>query len=205
MIKIYDNIFDKEYLYFIDRYVHSMKFSATNIANRKTVPYGNSGSHKLFGTSFFHRESINDILVFDQKNFPTFYEMFNLIQNQLNKSFILWTCKLNLQHSGCNGTFHTDFSPNEDRGKYSLMVFTNSEWEKEWGGEFEINNEKIDYVPGRVVLFDGSIPHRGLGPSLNYPYVYRTSLVYIVDYFDEWVELNVKNMPSNSKKFLSYS
>jgi hypothetical protein len=204
MIKIYDNIFDKEYLYSIDRRIHSIPCSANNIANRKTIPYGNTGTHRLLGSTMFHRTSINNINYCDHNNFPVFFELFKLIEDELNVNFLLWTCKVNLQHSGCNGTIHTDASKNTKEGKYSLMLFTNADWEKEWGGEFEINNEKIDYVPGRLILFDGSIPHRGLGPNMNNPYIYRTSLIYVVDYFDEWIELNAKNMTSDSKKFLSY-
>ena len=74
------------------------------------------------------------------------------------------------------------------------MYFLNSEWEKGWGGEFQFmdkidtNGEgsqvlkSIDYIPGRLILFKASIPHRGLAPLK--PYVLRKSIVW---------RLNIKN------------
>ena len=40
--------------------------------------------------------------------------------------------------------------------------------------------EEVDYVPGRVVLFPGHYPHRGLGANKEYSDVYRYSIPFRV-------------------------
>ena len=53
------------------------------------------------------------------------------------------------------------------------------------GGDFQLLEEyndnakiikSIKYVPGRVILFDGNIPHRGLSPTKSN--ILRKSLAY---------------------------
>ena len=89
---------------------------------------------------------------------------------------------LNVQPMGQNGTPHRDgvFNGNDK----TLMYFVNNKWEKKWGGPFQLLNpetkevvNEIDFVPGRLVYFDGGLLHRGLAPK-NVPYIYRKSLVF---------------------------
>jgi SM-20-related protein len=64
---------------------------------------------------------------------------------------------------------HTDCAP-EQRGLTALW-YLSSHWEPEWGGEtmfFDASGDAMVCVsprPGRLVLFDGAVPHVGRPPS----------------------------------------
>jgi hypothetical protein len=71
------------------------------------------------------------------------------------------------------------------------MYFPNLKWDKEWGGQFQILDdsgsvvEEHEYVPGRVLIFPGQYPHRGLGP--RHPHVYRYSIVWRVKHLEDFL------------------
>ena len=188
---VIDDWLDKRFIYELSHRITNdltdIKFN--NIANRTTWPYGSKGSHKLMGCTIFQRKSLNRIDIL-HKEAPIFFDIFDRIENSiLNKAYILNTTHVNIQHSGCDGTSHLDSSPwsNDD---LSIMLMTNSEWSKEWGGQFQMLNndgsviEEHDYVPGRLIIFPSNIPHRGLGPSEKYPYIYRHTVVFRVQPFN---------------------
>lgn len=61
---------------------------------------------------------------------------------------------------------HTD--ANVD-GCVTILIFANKYWEESWGGELKIYedsnslvNRVIDFVPGRIVIFDSKIEHKVL-------------------------------------------
>ena len=118
-----------------------------------------------------------------KENFNLFDYISN-IRNINSENYYLERIDINLQHSGCNGTLHIDSSPIDITAKtYMLMV--NPVWEKEWGGKFQLYSEdkskvleEYDYVPGRIIIFPSNLPHRGFGADINYPYVYRYSIVF---------------------------
>ena len=63
------------------------------------------------------------------------------------------------------------------------MLMNNSQWKSEWGGQFQLVDgetvvEEHEYVPGRVLIFPGSVPHRGLAPKV--PSVFRYTTVFRV-------------------------
>ena len=60
--KIYDDVFDAEYLYEIFAILQDkLQYRSDNTANRNTWPYGKTGTHKLFGSKIFSRQSVNNI------------------------------------------------------------------------------------------------------------------------------------------------
>ena len=61
--KIYDDVFDAEYLYEIFAILQDkLQYRSDNTANRNTWPYGKTGTHKLFGSKIFFRQSVNKII-----------------------------------------------------------------------------------------------------------------------------------------------
>ena len=186
---VFDGLFDTLYLYeFFYNVMQPLPINFTNIANRSTSPYGFKGSHCLLGTTIFNRKSINDIGDFDEKYFHKFYEMFDIITNKLNMDFYLSAITTNTQPYGIDGTTHMDAGEDED-DEYTILVMTNPEWKKEWGGQFQLIDpstagksnrviEEHEYVPGRVVIVPSNHPHRGLAPTEKY--IYRTSVVFRV-------------------------
>ena len=180
---VIDDWLDKRFVYDLDHTINSNLncFNFTNIANRQTWPYGSEGSHRLMGCAIFRRENLNRITILN-KQAPVFFDIFERIENILNSRYLLNAISINIQHSGCNGTSHTDGMENQQ----TIMVMTNSEWDNKWGGQFQMLNndgsviEEHDYVPGRLIIFPADIPHRGLGPSEKYPYIYRHTVVFRV-------------------------
>jgi Rps23 Pro-64 3,4-dihydroxylase Tpa1-like proline 4-hydroxylase len=57
--------------------------------------------------------------------------------------------------------FHTDTS----KSGVSIVGFLTPEWKPEWEGQLKVENNTIDYEPGRFVIFDTYRQHDGNGPS----------------------------------------
>ncbi|HTW39179.1 MAG TPA: 2OG-Fe(II) oxygenase [Steroidobacteraceae bacterium] len=76
---------------------------------------------------------------------------------------------------------HTDCAPGA--GELTALWFIAPEWNVEWGGETLFFDSSMDAQvavsprPGRLVLFDGSLPHVGRPPN-RICYVPRYTLAY---------------------------
>ena len=94
-------------------------------------------------------------------------------------------------------TFFNSFSQNGNTS-YQFLNFETSPRSVAMGGDLisiydndlltvnledNFSLEEYDYVPGRVISFPSNLPHRGLGPSEKYPYIYRQSVVFRVQPF----------------------
>lgn len=173
-VQIWDDYLDDNFILDLDEDSNNYSWRLDNVANRKSFPYKRKGSHLFWGSTFPSLE----------KSPKTISSVYNFIIKELvQSSFNLESIALNGQSLGQNGTTHIDSYYNT--GYRTLMVFINHKWQKEWGGEFQLlenNNNKakiiktIEYVPGRIIIFDGNIPHRGLAPTV--PYIVRKSLIF---------------------------
>ena len=172
-VKIWDNLIDDRFLLDLDEESNTYNWNLNNIANRYSFPYEKKGSHLLWGTKF----SIDNCP--EKIHSLCKYLLSNIIKHPYKVNLV----ELNAQSLGQEGTVHIDSDYNS--GERTLMVFFNYKWEKNWGGEFQLlekydHNSKIikniEYIPGRVVIFDGNIPHRGLAPKI--PNIIRKSLVF---------------------------
>ena len=70
-----------------------------------------------------------------------------------------------------------------DPGVKTLLFYPMLEWKNEYGGETMFANEQLSeieytsqYVPGRIILFDASIPHKMSAPASTCPF-YRFSFL----------------------------
>jgi len=188
---VIEGLFDGLYLHQLYwDVIDSIPVTPNNLANLRTFPYGFKGTHRLFGATLFNRVDLNRATSVHDKS-ESFFNIFDEIQNRLNVRFFLHSIHLNIQHSGCNGTTHTDSGWADD---YTIMMMTNPEWKDEWGGQFQLTDddgktvvEEHAYVPGRIIIFPSKHPHRGLGPGPNSPYVYRSTVVWRVTKFDDWL------------------
>tara|TARA_B100000131_G_C17834761_1_gene499300 strand:+ start:69 stop:632 length:564 start_codon:yes stop_codon:yes gene_type:complete len=184
--EVFDDWLDKRFIYELTQKITTdiTDINFINIANRRTWPYGDEGSHRMMGCTLFQRENLNRITILN-KEASFFFDIFESIEKMLNIEYYLGAIELNIQHSGCNGTSHIDGSQNEQ----TIMLMSNPEWDSKWGGQFQMLNndgsvaEEHDYVPGRLIIFPSHIPHRGLGPSEKYPYIYRHTVVFRVRTF----------------------
>jgi hypothetical protein len=69
--------------------------------------------------------------------------------------------------------YHTDGKP----GDLTLLYYANVEWDINWEGETPFASDDLKhieyaspYTPGRVIIFDASIPHKSTQPLPGAPY-----------------------------------
>tara|TARA_R100001086_G_scaffold11265_2_gene5903 strand:- start:1592 stop:2125 length:534 start_codon:yes stop_codon:yes gene_type:complete len=72
--------------------------------------------------------------------------------------------------------FHID---DKNPGVYTILGFLTPIWAKDWGGHLQVEDKKIDYKPGRFMIFKSDSIHNGVGPSQKIPY-WRISINYLV-------------------------
>ena len=91
------------------------------------------------------------------------------ISNHLKKDLYLGYHYINHYTLNTNVSKHTDSSMS---GHYTILIFPNKYWESTWGGEitfYEKNSihKMIDFLPGRVLVFDSRIAHKVLPITRN--------------------------------------
>lgn len=176
-VKIWDNYIDDDFLLGLDEESDLYDWQYDNVANTQSYPNRKKGTHKFFGSTIYRKSKESVPL---SKNISGLYEFIE--QNLIKDSYSVELIQLNGQFIGQDGSVHIDYS-NDNNIDYTLMVFINHRWQKEWGGNFQLYDDyngniikDIEYVPGRIIFFNGLIPHKGLAPKV--PNVFRKSLVY---------------------------
>jgi SM-20-related protein len=94
-----------------------------------------------------------------------------------------------------NFNLHGDFQfAHEDGAGWTALAFINSRWGEDWGGElifYPDGNSAYAYCvaprPGRMVVFDGMLRHRGGAPSKLY--------------LEARISLAIKFRPGNTNRF----
>lgn len=82
--------------------------------------------------------------------------------------------------------WHVDVSNRMNTSK-TLLYHVNDRWDDEWGGETMFSNDEgeceycVQYKPGRVVLFDGSIAHK---PGVISPRAEEFRFMYVMQFDD---------------------
>lgn len=100
---------------------------------------------------------------------------------------------INGQTNGQPSLFHKD---DKIDGTYTFILFTESHWDTNWGGEFVVYNplkskyEYYPYIPNSGILTDSTWEHRGNCPN-NITYKLRTSVAFL------YCDLNVRDRYEN--------
>ena len=87
----------------------------------------------------------------------------------------LYSSYVNVLRHGNSPGIHVD-SPHHVESNKTVLVYLNDVWHPEWGGETVFFDHNLDAVhlvaprPGRVVIFDGRIPHTGRTPTPKFMY-----------------------------------
>ena len=161
LIEIYDNVFTSSEKYSHIRYAQSAPYVL---------------EHPTIGTPFWHRndtfffhgmgDSDFDKFGFVKTNFYKNIILKKYPSHQIEKSWIVCSSPLSSWY------FHVD-NDDETLNRKTLLYYLNSRWNRDWGGEtlFANNNGEceiaVEYKPGRVVIFDGSIDHRASAVSMK--------------------------------------
>ena len=91
--------------------------------------------------------------------------------------FQLERINTNIQYQYQDSPFHLDGldgivnGVNVPKWTWTFLFFSSNTWNTEWGGEFICSTatkgvyRNISYIPGRCVLFNGHLEHRGSAPN----------------------------------------
>jgi SM-20-related protein len=105
----------------------------------------------------------------------------NFLQEEVSQSkYYASRAYINLGiHSDPHKIHVDDFSSGSGK---TVLIYLNRNWDRDWGGEtlfYDDNREEIKYIspfiPGRIIVFDGSIPHSAKPQHFNAP-PYRFTL-----------------------------
>ena len=151
MLKIHQNIFDKKWLDDLAYELIKEPWYSSNIANRKTWPYGDKGTHLLLGNTYFRRENEN-IIKYNQ-NINLSYNLINsffAIENKVRRKMKLIEISTNLQFKEMDGTLHTDGNQNQS---IFILMLSNENITDNIGGEFyhQPTNTSVNFEHGKLI------------------------------------------------------
>lgn len=199
-VYVFDNYLEPSLWQFIDRHLtQSSTWAKTNQVNsqHKTgLPH-----HSFWGTSIFRADENGkgylDLEAGWNESSGAIFKWFN---RKICTDFgFKWKrfqyMGTNSQTQGLEGTTHADCSP-DDEWNLSFLYYYNSYWNKNWGGDLRfydnveqrgrigrdehIKNHQIgnvEFVPNRLLMFDGRIPHGADAPNSKARYMDRRSIV----------------------------
>lgn len=78
-------------------------------------------------------------------------------------------CYYNCFRKGDRPSYHKDF------GRFTYMFYLNQEWNQLWGAPTKFKKTKFSFsrsifpVPGRLVIFDSTLWHKGTAPNILMP------------------------------------
>jgi len=87
----------------------------------------------------------------------------------------MYSAYVNVLRHGNSPGIHVD-APYHVESNKTVLVYMNDVWHPEWGGETVFFDHELDakYLvaprPGRIVIFDGRIPHTGRTPTPKFMY-----------------------------------
>ena len=173
-INIYDNILDQQFLDYINYTFRGMRWIPQSTLPNQVTPW------------FFSNETIGDNIERDDYIF-----LFNIIISIIakepeikGKRIHLERGYVNLYPFGIGGEYHTDSAEDPKAGVLQkTILFYPSDWKEEYGGatEFQESGEKVEYKKNRLLMFDGSKPHRSAvhhNPESRYTIAFKTHIGY---------------------------
>jgi len=170
-MKVYDDVLDKQFLDYINHTISLMKWEphASTTITSQDIP--------LFFNSITLDENVRK---------EEFIFLFRIIVSIIEKepeveekNILLERGYVNLYPYGIGGNWHTDSGYTNSR----TILFYPSDWKEEYGGatEFQETGEKVEYKKNRLVIFDGTKPHRSAvhqNPQNRYTIAYKTNIGY---------------------------
>ena len=112
----------------------------------------------------------------EASNDPLYLEVLTYLEAicpQMPKREWLYSSYINVLRNGNTPGIHVDAPPHVPENK-TVILYLNYEWHPNWGGETIFYDHNLDAQrivtpkPGRVLMFDGRIPHTGRPPTPRY-------------------------------------
>lgn len=154
LIDVYDDLFTHHEKTAFLEFIKNSFFQTSGTDNPSV--YGNV-------EQIYSRYTLDDAASMGFLNSPqvvSLYKKYDLNSHRLHQ------IRVNLTTNSEKNLIHTD------RKGLTLLYYANVDWKIEWGGHtlfMDDNLENVEFValykPGRVVVFDGTIPHMIMTPS----------------------------------------
>lgn len=163
LLVVYDDLFSyherKDWFVFV-------KDSVYKVNGSEDISYFNQ---PLQLYSSFSKQDLNNMGLANSEGFRKVAEEHSLYKREIRQ------IRVNLSPASERNNVHTDGN------RLTLLYYCNLDWKLDWGGHTLFMDDKLSeaeytclYKPGRIVLFDGSIPHMILNPT-NAAEVHRFS------------------------------
>ena len=163
VIDIYDDIFDFSQIYQMMDFAKTSNYKVDRLAptiipvtQQFTTLKSEYSIYDLLRLEFFKGKSTE-----------------NIKQRLIDAELRLRRVYVNLSTAQDVYHYHCDSDINED---ITLLYYFNPVWEPNWEGETHFGDEKakeiihsVSFIPGRVVTFSGSIPHKSSSPAFFAP------------------------------------
>ena len=176
VMKIYDDILDKQFLDDINHSLLSMKWEIhASTPNQIMKKLGRPETPLFFNSPTIDENVRKEEYVFLFRIITSIIEKEPEVEG---KNILLERGYVNLYPFGIGGDWHTDSeSPN---GR--TILFYPSDWKEEYEGATELQTgEKVEYKKNRLLMFDGIIPHRSAvhqNPKNRYTIAFKTNIGY---------------------------
>lgn len=170
-IFIIDNLINKKN---IDNIYQSLINTPSWCISRGSVPNNNNGMFP--GLEIFSNNNSHN--PFWHGYFLNLFESLNEKFFQQNKFYLPSNVKrivLGAKNNNSITDFHID-EHNQSNG-WTIVGFLTPEWRSDWGGALQVENQTIDFLPGRFVIFKVNTIHNGFGSNKEIPY-WRISINY---------------------------
>ena len=166
-MKIYDDVLDKQFLDYINYTISLMKWEIHYSTPNQKTPL------------FFNYITLNENIRHEDYIF-LFDIIVSIIEKEPEvegKNILLERGYVNLYPFGIGGDWHVDSGYTNSR----TILFYPSDWKEEYGGatEFQESGEKVEYKKNRLLVFDGTKPHRSAvhqNPKNRYTIAYKTNI-----------------------------
>lgn len=163
-IHVFDNVFsvaERNHFY-------EVGLNSRFMFKRGASNFPEAGSNIFQLCSLYNNEDINFLRLFKNVNLQAILKDFQI------ENYKLDFARVNACLSSDVYQYHVDSTVS---APWSLLYFMNLEWMPEWEGEtvFAEQDRKnifqsIAFIPGRLLLFNGSIPHKSSQPASCAPY-----------------------------------
>ena len=166
-MKIYDDVLDKQFLDYFNYTIPLMKWDIHNSTPNQNTPL------------FFNSITLDENIRKEEYVFLFLRIIASTIEKEpenKGKSVLLERGYVNLYPFGIGGDWHIDSHSTNGR----TILFYPSDWKEEYGGATEFKSgEKVEYKKNRLLVFDGTKPHRSAihnNPKNRYTVAFKTNI-----------------------------
>jgi hypothetical protein len=150
-----------------DLFSSAEKFKLYEFANNSLYVVDRFGATAPEHTKY-HKTLKSSFILIDMLNFG-FFKNKHILEYIKKHDLRVRECYINLCTASDIYTYHTDTFTD---GIMTGLYYMNLEWDPTWEGETHFSDDDMKdtlfssaFIPGRVVFFDGSIPHKSSQPG----------------------------------------